>query len=238
MHTRHVNNKKRKSKAPQRLIESEAEGPDGSSSWAANTAPATKVPKVTKVPKITNLFKKMDRVQPHQEIGRVLDLPGGLFSSGKVQSKLSRSCKIINYDPQKQLKDSCEAAFQFEDLTHEHATENLWVTVAQYQKCRHNWFQKNPDKYQEFKAVLTELQRLEDAEVDNESAEEEDEPEEVACLWEGQRLFKKDSSMKSKAYDHFEPVSEYTDDHGRIHRTWRHLRTNRLVKQIKVCTSL
>ena len=174
MHTRtNKEKKKRKRTAPQRLIESEVEGPDGSAQWAASTAPAAKVPKVTggssatpsksRAVPITNLFKKMDRVEPHQEIGRVLDLPGGLFSSGKLQSKLSRSCKIINYDPQKQLKNSCEAAFQFEDLTHEHATENLWVTVSQYQKCRHDWFQKNPDKHQEFKAVLTELQRLEEA---------------------------------------------------------------------------
>jgi len=124
------NRGKRVVKEPDRLIANEAEGADGSAQWAEH---ASEQPQQAEhaTKKISSHFEPMDVVRPKQEVGRKLDLPGGLFSSGKNKNKVSRLCEIIAYDPKKQLKDSIEPAFQFKDSTDQKLS---WVSMQRIRR--------------------------------------------------------------------------------------------------------
>jgi hypothetical protein len=185
----------------------------------------------------------MDLLVPELEMDRELLMPGGLFSAGKRMSKVSRMCKIIGHSDSMQLRDSTEEAYQFEDLSGEYDTDSLWVNAREYQHIRHNHFLRNVEEHREFlldleQYVLHLPEDEEEKEEEGSASEEEMEEEEDLQQAENDghaRPFMKDKSLRSKVYNNFAPVSEFTDNRGAVHRTWLYIKTRREVKQTKVC---
>jgi hypothetical protein len=156
--------KKRKRAAPARLQDTAAAPKKKSAPSASGDANKKRKPSSSSQSQsqINSMFSKMDTVVPRLEIGRILQLPGGLFSNGKDKSKVPRMVEIIGHEDSKQLKDSCAEAYQFKDLDGEYNTDTLWVTAVEYQKHRHTWFMGNADKHAEYKNIITELRQLEE----------------------------------------------------------------------------
>lgn len=206
---------------------------------------------------VNEMFSVMDPVEPTHEIGRQLELPGTMFSGGRILSKVCRMVEIVEYHPARKLKNSVEPAFQFRDLKDEYDPESLWITLPQYQKCRHEYWLRFPEKKTGYTAVVTELARIENIELtmggnqtddgdfvsekEGSGSGEDLEDDMGADEFDGVDLvggeddttFVKDRFMRSKIYNHFEPHSQ-TLVGKRVSRKWRHTKSGRLVTQVKV----